>query len=271
MQTEASVIARTETPVTQRSLGSDLRALGLEAGGTAIVHASLSAFGWVVGGAQAVVAALLEVVGDRGTLVMPSMSSHVSEPARWQNPPIPEAWREIVRNEMPAYDAALTPTRAMGAIADCFLRHPRTVRSPHPIVSFAANGPLAKAITADHPLSPALGETSPLARLYERDARILLLGVGHERNTSLHLAEHRAVWPSKRHYTEGTAVVMNGERRWISYNELDLNDTDFPAIGESFAACGSARTGAVGQAAAILCEQRALIDFATEWMSANRI
>jgi aminoglycoside 3-N-acetyltransferase len=212
MQTEASVIARTEAPVTQRSLVSDLRALGLEAG--AIVHASLSAFGWVVGGAQA--------------------------------------------------------TRAMGAIADCFLRHARTVRSPHPIVSFAANGPLAEAITAEHPLSPALGETSPLARLYERDARIVLLGVGHERNTSLHLAEYRAVWPSKRHYTEGTAVVVNGERRWIRYNELDLNDADFPAIGRAFSARGSARTGAVGQAAAILCEQRALIDFAAEWISANR-
>jgi len=79
-------------PFTLDSLVSDLRALGLVAGDTVLVHSSLSAIGYVAGGAQAVVLALLEVIGTEGTLVVPTHSGDLSDPSRWENPPVPEAW-----------------------------------------------------------------------------------------------------------------------------------------------------------------------------------
>ena len=104
----------------------------------------------------------------------------------------------------------------------------------------------AEAIVADHSLSPGLGQTSPLGRLYARDAHVLLLGVDHANNTSLHLAEHRAQWPSKTMRAEGAAVFVDGVRRWISYEDLDLDESDFASIGEAFAATGRERRGPVG-------------------------
>jgi len=173
---EREVIESTRVPATRQSLVSDLRALDLEIGEIVVVHSSLSALGWVVGGAQTVVEALLEAVGPTGTLVMPTHSGSLSDPANWQNPPVPESWIETIRSNMPAFDADLTPTRGMGQIVECFRHHPSTRRSDHPTASFAANGPAAERIVGSHPLTPELGETSPLGRLYELDARVLLRG-----------------------------------------------------------------------------------------------
>ncbi|MDX1563558.1 MAG: AAC(3) family N-acetyltransferase [Gammaproteobacteria bacterium] len=279
MPSEAAVVAATPTPITAKQLVDDLRQLGVVPGTIVIVHASLSAIGWVIGGAQTVVEALLTAVGaadapeardDRGTLVMPAQSSQLSDPANWSNPPVPEAWYPVIREQMPAYDRALTPIRGLGAIADCLLRHPATLRSPHPLASFSANGAAAKDIVGEHPLVPSLGETSPLGRLYELDAKVLLLGVGHDRNTSLHLAEHRADWPSKRMRTDGAPVRQDGARQWISFEDLDFNDEDFNEIGAAFAATGHETSGRVGRAHCRLMPQRALVDFASAWISANR-
>lgn len=123
------------------SLTADLRALGLPFGATVMVHSSLARLGYVAGGAHAVVAALLEVLGPGGTLVMPTHSGDLSDPAGWRNPPVPEAWWQTIKDEMPPFDAELTPTRQMGAIVECF-RHVRGARrSDHPTVSATALGP----------------------------------------------------------------------------------------------------------------------------------
>ena len=208
---EAAVIARAAMPLTKANLVAALRDAGVGTGSVMIVHSSLSRLGWVVGGGQAVVEALFDVVGPTGTIVMPSLSSDWSEPSRWVAPPVPEAWWQTIRDEMPAYDAALTPTQFMGETAGCFQRHPLTVRSAHPADSFMANGPLAQFVLHPHGLSPAFGDGSPLARLYELDARIVLLGVGHDNSTSLHLAESRhQVGAAARHHLRRTD---DGERR----------------------------------------------------------
>src|SRR3954462_14269762 len=68
-------IAPESPPVTARSLAADLRALGVPAGGLVLTHSSLSALGWVAGGPEAVVAALLAALGPDGTLVVPSFST----------------------------------------------------------------------------------------------------------------------------------------------------------------------------------------------------
>jgi aminoglycoside 3-N-acetyltransferase len=270
MPTEASVIARTVAPITRDRLVQDMRGLGVAAGDVVMVHVSLSALGWVIGGAQTVVEALLAAVGERGTIVMAAQSSHLSDPAHWSNPPVPPEWFDAIRAETPAYDPVLTPIRGIGAVAECFVRHPRTLRSSHPLASFAANGAAAEVIAGRHPLTPGLGDASPLGRLYELDARVLLVGVGHDRNTSLHLAEHRAAWPGKRLYPQGAPVAQGGARRWIEYEDLVPNDEDFDEIGRAFNAAGLERAGRVAQADCRIFSQRAVVDFGTGWITSHR-
>jgi aminoglycoside 3-N-acetyltransferase len=264
--TEADAIAKSPAPRTPRTLAADLRALGVAAGDVLLVHPSLSAIGWVAGGPVGVIEALLEVIGPTGTLVMPAHSGQLSDPAHWENPPVPAEWVEPLRAETPPFDPRTTPTRDMGAIAELFRTWPGAMRSNHPTSSFAALGPEAEAITADHRLTSSLGEHSPLMRLYERGAKVLLLGVGFERCTALHLAEQWA-WPTMEPEHSGSPVMVDGERRWVAYDAPGLGDSEqYGAIGTAFVGTGKARSGEIGSAASLLFGLREIVDFATaEW------
>lgn len=259
-------------PPTVSSLLIDLRALGVESGMTLLVHSSLSAIAdWVVGGASAVILALEAAIGPEGTLVMPTQSGELSDPANWQHPPIPPHWWELIRQEMPPFRPDLTETREMGRIPETFRKQEGVLRSNHPQTSFAAWGKHAHRTITDHILGEGLGERSPLARIYDLAGSVLLLGIGHERNTSLHLAEYRASFPGKRFVTTAAPLLVDGERRWVTFQELDFNDEDFPQIGAAFAeATGLVRQGKVGQANAMLMPQRPLVNFAVGWMEKNR-
>lgn len=270
MSSETDAIAAADRPATVATLRPDLEALGLASGDVAIVHSSLSALGWVAGGPQAVVEALLAVIGTQGTLVMPTQSGQLTDPADWANPPVPAEWVERVRDGLPAYDPFLTPTRGMGAVVDCFRQHPHTQRGSHPTLSFAANGPQAEAIVDPHPLAAGLGDGSPLGRLFELDAKVVLLGVGHVNNTSLHLAEHRADWRGKATTSDGAPMLVDGIRQWVTYTDLDRDEDDFEAIGEAFAAAGGERSSPVGIGLGRLSDMRAIVEFAVGWMDANR-
>lgn len=264
------MISSTARPATIGALVVDLRAVGVHAGMVLMVHSSLSRLGWVAGGAQAVVAALLEAVGPEGTVMMPTHSGHLSDPAAWRHPPVPEHWWEPIRDETPAYDPALTPTSHMGAVVECFRHVPGLRRSLHPTVSAAAVGPDAHQLTQGHELAHGLGESSPQARLYELDGHILLLGVTHSNNTSLHLAERRAAPPNSATTTKWSPVLADGRREWVAYSDLVDDDGDFGQIGEAFVATGLQRTGQVGAGSAFLMRSRDVVDFATAWLSTNR-
>ena len=268
---EGELVARTPLPATISTLSKDLRALGVREGGILLVHSSLSAIGWVAGREHAVVLALQEVLGDEGTLVMPSHSSSLSDPAEWTNPPVPQTWFEAIRHETPAYDPDMTPTRGMGAIVNCFRSQRDALRSNHPSDSFVARGPAAARIVENHALASSLGEESPLARLYDLEASILLLGVGYESNTSFHLAEYRANWPSKRFIANGAPILIEGRRRWQRYEDLDLNSDDFPALGADFERDTHVVTrGRVGLAECRVMPLRPAVDYAVGWIEQHR-
>lgn len=268
--TERATIDSTERPATVSSLIDEFHALGVEEGMTVMVHSSLSRLGFVVGGAHAVVTALWASLGNTGTLVMPTHSTDLTDPAAWQNPPVPESWWAPIRAEMPAYDPVLTPTRQMGSIVECFRHLPGVVRSDHPTVSAAAIGPNAADITADHRLPDGLGEHSPQARVYDLDGHVLLLGVSQANNTSLHLAERRSAPADAAVVQQSSPMMVHGDREWVAYECLADDPSDFEAIGDAFAAAGHERTGAVGAGTGRLMRARTLVDFATDWMNEHR-
>ena len=258
-------------PVTRSRLVAELTALGLDRGAVVIVHTSLSRLGWVPGGAQGVIAALLDVLGEAGTLVMPTHTGQLSDPAGWVAPPVPESWWETIREEMPAYDPALTPTRNMGVVAESFRAYPGVRRSAHPHVSFAALGPDAERIVAEHPLGSMFGEHSPLARLYELDAQVLLAGVDHGNNTAIHLGEYRADLPGNRTGADGAPMTVEGQRRWVRFTETLPKDDDFAELGEDFAReTGQERRGPLGWGAARLMRVQAIVDYARRWLTTHR-
>jgi aminoglycoside 3-N-acetyltransferase len=256
-------------PYTVQSLGSDLRALGLEAGDTVIVHSSARSLGFVAGGTQAVVQALLDVLGPTGTLVVPTHTPDNSDPADWLNPPVPESWWPAIRSQAPGFDRSRTPSRWMGVIAEAVRTWPGAARSDHPQVSFAAVGRHAAAVTRAHRLDDALGEHSPLGAVYRLDGKVLLLGCGHDSNTSLHLAEWRQKAPP-RAVTGGSVRRSDGTSEWISWTDVVADTDDFEQIGAAFEVAVGLSIGQVGDAEARLTPQRALVDFATDWMDAHR-
>ncbi|GAA0396591.1 AAC(3) family N-acetyltransferase [Acrocarpospora corrugata] len=256
-------------PHTVRTLRSELRELGVEPGDVLLAHSSMKSLGYVVGGVQAVVQALLDAVGTEGTLVVPTQTGDNSDPSGWGNPPVPAAWWPVIRAESPGYDPALTPSTWMGIIPETVRTWPGAVRSEHPWLSFAAVGKDAREITGTHRLDDALGDDSPLGAVYRLGGKVLLLGVGYDTNTSLHLGEWRQKSPPRG--PRGAAVRQtDGTSRWVTWTDVLEDESDFEHLGVAFEEAAAASIGPVGSATARLMSQPALVDFATAWFAVNR-
>jgi aminoglycoside 3-N-acetyltransferase len=178
-----------EGPVVQRQeIVSGLRRAGLGEGQTVLVHSSLSAFGNVEGGAQAVIDALLEVVGTDGTLVMPAITIS----PEFVEAHVRAAMADRIDREFPMFDVERTPTWT-GRIAETFRRTGGVARSWHPTHSVSALGARASELVEGHHLHPSCGFDSPYERITRLpDARVLLLGVDHQSSTIMHSFEELA-------------------------------------------------------------------------------
>lgn len=247
-----------------------LKDVGVHEGQTIMVHTSLSSFGFVCGGAQTMIEALLECTGEEGTLMMPAQSWKNLDPetgVHWEEP---REWWQTIRDNWPAYDKAITPTNTMGAVAEMFRKWPGALRSDHPARSVAALGRYAEYLTRDHDLSNIFGEGSPVGKLYELDGYVLLMGVGYDKNTSIHLADVRAEYPGKHYVTEHSAMMVNGKREWAAYQTLFVDGEDFEQIGEAFELQGNTSRVLLGNGSICLMRQRELVDFAVDWIQQNR-
>jgi aminoglycoside 3-N-acetyltransferase len=260
----------TEFPpvVTKSRLCVDLQALGVSAGQTLMLHASVKAVGRVVGGPDMVIAALLDVLGPEGTLMM--MVSY--EDSTFELNDWPEDWRQAYLTEAPPYDPKRSRAYRKWSILTEYLRTwPGAERSNHPDVSFAAIGPKARWLTADHPLNDWFGVGSPLDKLCQADGVVLLLGCGFEL-TLLHHAESIAKLPKTKVVRYKAHMLLDGEPRWVDVentvpesHEWQGNDY-FQLIPLEYLSTGRGHEGLVGAAKTYLFEAAPMRDFAVNWL-----
>jgi aminoglycoside N3'-acetyltransferase len=227
--------------LTAEALRRELLELGVAPGGVLLLHCAFSKLGPVEGGPAGLVAGLAAALGPAGTLVLPSMSDDDDHP----------------------FDPRVTPCRALGVVADTFWRLPGVLRSDSPH-AFAARGPQAARITAPHPPEFPHGPDSPVGRVHELGGQVLLLGVGHDATTTLHLAEALAGV----RYRRRKHLTLPGGRRLV-YAEIDHCCERFALADAWLDAAGAQRRGRIGRAEARLAAARAIVAAAVPHLRAD--
>ena len=264
---EKDVVSLSKHPYTKDMLIYDFKQLGIKKGDCLLVHCSMSKLGWIIGREATLVQALIDTIGENGTIVMPSQTGDNSEPSLWNNPPVPESWYQSIRDHMPPIDR-YTPVRAMGKAVEYLLSLSTTLRSYHPQVSFIAYGKYAKEMTDNHALTPGLGINSPLGQLYAKHAKVLLLGVGYNNCTCLHLSETQL--KNIKYKKTGSRMYINGENIWKEYQDIDYDDSDFEKLGLDYEKHHHVKKGKVGLYTCRLLDIKDLCDYASEWFENNR-
>lgn len=256
--------------VLKNDLIKGFKEAGVRKGQSIMVHTSLKSLGFVCGGAQIVIEALLECVGNEGTIMMPTQSWKNLDPEEGVHWEEPKEWWQTIRDNWPAYNKDITPTNTMGQVAEMFRRWPGAIRSDHPARSVAALGKYAEYLTENHDLSNIFGEDSPIGKLYKLDGYVLLIGVGYDKNTSIHLADVRAEYPGKHNVNESSAVMIDGKRQWVTYNTLAVDGEDFVDIGKDFELNHKVNKVNIGNGEIRFMKQRDIVDFAVEWIEKYR-
>lgn len=256
-------------------LTGELRDLGVREGAVVMAHVSMSALGFVIGGSETVVRALLDALEPGGTLVAYAQwEEHVFSEERW-----PAAYRAAYRAARPVFDPATGEVRrSLGRFPERVRTWPGALRSAHPDASLAAVGPHAAALTAHHPRDDAYGPGTPLARIVAAEGQVLMLGAPLESLTLLHHAEALADVPGKRRVSFTTPVLEDGEVRVraysdidtshgaVAYEDLDLDGEDFDVIARDALAAGIGTRGRVGEAACYVFGAAELTAFGVRWI-----
>jgi len=254
----------TGNTVTRDDLRDTFLRLGLRRGGVVMLHSSLSEIGFVVNGALDVINAILDVIGEDGTFVVPTHTGQLTDPADWQNPAVPGEDIERVRASMEAFDPRLTAPRNRGIVPQTFLMYPKVFRSSHPLNSVAACGRHSQLLTSHHPLDESEGPASPTGVLYDLGGSILLLGVGLEACTGLHLAEFLAETPYLKETKIKVLVHDEDGRRFHRLRRYPTTSKYFNKIRPDLVAIGALRETSIGNTIATLVDFAPAIDLAVK-------
>lgn len=203
-----------------------LKSVGLKSGDIVEVHCSMKALGYVIGGAEIILQALIEVIGCEGTLVMPLQNGNNTEPANWMLPPVPFSSYEKIRESMPVFNPLTSDTRGMGELVAAMRRLPVSFSS-HPNAAYMAYGKWQEYLMSEHQLEFCFGVNTPVEKLYALKARVLLLGVDYNRATALHYGEY---------LTGVRAITLEGSKtsdgKWTKYLDYEYDSEEFIEVGK---------------------------------------
>lgn len=212
------------------------RNVGLEHRDHILVHSSLSSLGWVEDGPNAVIDALIETVGNDGTVMFPTLTGCPNDS----------------RTNPPVYDARYTRAWT-GAIPQASIKKDNAIRSLHPTHSVTAFGNLAKWFTDTHEcVKTPCGYGSPYDKLADIGGKIVLIGVGQSVNTSFHHAEELARVPYVLLDEPVDITIIN-----MSGDEVKMHNTylhrwgpkrDYDNLENQMIELGICRIGLVGNA-----------------------
>lgn len=263
-------------PITRSDLARHLRAIGVNSGGLVMLHTSLSALGYVIGGADAVVLALQEVLGPRGTIMALASWDHAPpDDDRGWTPAVKDAYM----SDPPGFEVAVSAcARYVGRVPERIRTWPGAVRSDHPEASFVALGEQAAWLTEGQPTEHAYGPGSPLAKVLEVGGAILMLGAPFESITMLHHAEELADVPEKISVHYSAPVKTSVGIEWVEIHDIDtsrgafdystvVGERDsFEVIAEEALAAGIGREHPIGESRSVVFDARALVAFGVSWI-----
>ena len=257
--------------ITRSVLLKELKKLGAESGNIIMLHVSVKAIGWIVGGPDVVIQSLLDVLGTQGTLMM---YIGWEEGSPYNLAKLPTEWQEAYVAECPPFDPAMSRANREYSILTEYLRTcPRAYRSSNPEASCAAVGAQAKWLTENHPLQYGYGPGSPLAKLCEQRGKVLLLGAPFGSITVLHHAEHMCKVPNKQVVHYRMPLLRKGKRVWVDIEEFDTTGGILPgaqeyfeAIPREYLATGKGRSGMVGGAQSYVFDALEFVRFAVQWL-----
>ncbi len=199
--------------VTKEMMLAALRELGVTEGDTILTHSSFKSLGPCENGADTVVSAMLEAVGESGTVVFPTLCS--------------QDWEHVYENWH------LDAPSDVGYLTNYFRKLPGAKRSDQATHSVAAIGAKADYITCTHGKSGlrygVYGDTpfatdSPWQKMYEMDTKVIFIGCGIAYCTHRHLAEY---------------IVMD------EYLEKAKKSPDYEALKSEVLAYGSGKASGV--------------------------
>jgi len=255
------------------SLADDFRALGVRAGDTVMLHASVRAVGEVAGGPDQIHLALKDALTSDGTLMMyASCPRHFDEIGRGN---LTAAEEVELLDKLPPFDAQTARSaRDNGVLVEFLRTYPGSRVNDH-VARFVAWGKHAEHLFSEQPWDFAFGRGSALERFLALEGKILHLGSDHDTTTFLHYAEHVADFPGKRIVRYRVPVLENGRRVWREMSEVDTSGDGahanwppnlFARLVDQYLDETSNAGGKVGGADSVLFSARGLFDLAVREM-----
>lgn len=269
---------------TKETIRKDLLALGLGDKDLVMVHASLRAVGDILGGAQALVAAILDIVGKNGAMMMyigaETPFDDVGRKTPDGRPRLGDQEKFILEN-CPVFDPVnASACRDHGALAEVFRAYRGTLCSHQVSWRMAANGARAAWLVADHPMQYGADAGSPMDKLTRaREGKVLVLGADLDHVSLLHYAEGRTSIEPKRKVhikvplEKRVSHAMTPQRVWIDVTEHDSSigivewpDRYFETVMRDYFTARDVKAGQVGQALSYLVNAQDLVNYAVPHM-----
>lgn len=259
----------------RKQLANDLRELGVEAGDTMMLHASVRAVGEIAGGPDQIHLALKDVLTAQGTLIMyASCPRYYDEVGHGS---LTKEQEQEILEKLPAFDPLTARSaRDNGTLVEFFRTYPDSQVNRH-VARFVVWGKQTDCLISEQPWNYAFGLHSPLDRFLGLDGKILLLGSDHDAVTFLHYVEHVAEIPDKRIRRFQVPLQEDGHRVWRDMEEFDTSgdgvhsnwpERFFAKIVDAYLTATGNLGGRVGKAMSYILRARGLLEFASPLMEA---